>query len=388
MPLLKRYNAATEEWEVQPKSSEFPLIEVSKPSTYTIDHYPPSGSNPGYYLFKIYRNGNDRILEKRYAYDAEDTASARLNMETLSSMQARTGRTLVFNGGSRGVDEDKLRGVQIKNGIIIQDDWQESPDPTSVGYHLIALMRDGSMRIYDYPTTAAEMIADGAWNTWCHTAPYIENGVLRDITGKNGYSTVQTSHNVLGCDVDGNYMILQTYGATNDYGFTMQQVQGIVQTLGFHTAVGIDGGGSTQSIANGTWVMESSDGTPRARSDFILVDAIQVENRGRSDKIYFTPLNGTAINPQANWWRLVKGHGGEAGYVEISAQVTGVDSGEEIFILPDYARPIERYGIPTISNANTAVSLAANPGGNVSVTGISNFDDTKSVRAFGRVPLD
>lgn len=379
MTALKRYNSATSSWEVV----GLPLPVTDKADvvpTYTVD-YSPKGSNPAnYYLIKVFKQPGTRPIKKVYSFDTDDPVVAVSNKETLTSFATRKGSSIIVNAGAWTLD-NKMRGVQIKDGVIVQSSWEREGDV--LGNFVLASMRDGSMKVYRYPTTAATMLAEGAMDTWSHSAVILDEGVLEDNSGVPAY-TYKTAQNIVGCDINGNYMILQSAGVSGSSGYTMQEIATLAQSLGFYTAVSLDGGGSCQSMVGGTKLLVSSDPSKqRAVPDFISINAERVASQ--SNSWVYPSHNGTGMVR----YRPVFGQGSGRGYVEIDMYINnGINSGGVVFTLPEELRPSSDLRIVGASNTNVGVSLNVLQDGSVAAISMVGFDNTRAIIAYGRIPLD
>lgn len=360
-------------------------LEPTQSATYTIRHYPASGSDPFHYLVKVFRRPTDRLIRKQFAFNTDSPSTAGSTRETIKDFAVRTGANIVLSGS--GWDTENIpRGVQIKDGVLLQD-W--NVHPTGVGGCVLASMRDGSIRSFVYTEhTAQQMIQLGVMDTWCQgDKPLIRDGVASTDSTTHSWTTQSALH-IGGCDAEGNYMFMQSYGVTGSSGWTIQQVIPKLQSLGFYQAVRLDGGGSVQSYVDGTELMTSSDGSPRTVCDAILIKADMIQNPVDNGWQDLTLAGGTSIG--ANRYRLVKGNGGGRGMVDIEIHIgSGVAAGGTISTLPLEARPDSSKFILGSSNTNIVggISVSASSG-NINTLGGVGFDSSKALHISTRIPLD
>lgn len=380
--ILKRRDASNA-WlpVVQPNFAQ-PVETLG--ATYTVRHFEADGADPHYYLIKVFRDPSARIIRKQLSYDVAGTEDAVTTKEHIADFASRVGANIVVNGSAWPVSN--LRGVQIKDGVLLQD-WEVN-GVNGLGGEVLASMSDGSLKIFDEATYSAQDLLDlGVMDTWSHSAALIKDGVTVANSGTYNWS-VQSAMNIAGCDGAGNYMFLQSYGISGSAGFTMAQVTALAEDLGFYQAVTLDGGGSAQSLVDGTIVMPSSDGAPRAVPDFIYLNASMVKD-ALDDGWHDLTLEAGITAMGSNRYRLVKGEGGGRGLLELNINLSsGVAVSGVIATLPIEARPPEFQPLSATSNGGVVASVGVNTNGTITALNGTGFDNTKAIRVYGRVPLD
>lgn len=164
-------------------------------------------------------------------------------------------------------------GIIIRNGVIYRD------EPSRTG---LAVYEDGTMKVYDETTTsAAELLADGVWNTYSFGPGLLIDGQVA--SGLNGYEAdANTRHSIQGTNprtgigiIDANHFVLVVVdGRSEGYsrGVTLPEFAEIFQQLGCSTAYNLDGGGSSTLYFMGDIVNDPSQRNgERSVSDILFV---------------------------------------------------------------------------------------------------------------------
>jgi len=154
--------------------------------------------------------------------------------------------------------------VIIRNGELYRD----SVDPME---SVLVLYRNGNMKIFEEGRfTVADLIADGAWQTWSFGPSLIDaqGKAITEYTRKNADDHPRTA---IGMFEPGHYMFIVVDGRQKGYseGMTYVQLAELCETLGLKLAYNLDGGGSTRMVFNGQMV--SSPCEERELSDIVFV---------------------------------------------------------------------------------------------------------------------
>ncbi len=166
-------------------------------------------------------------------------------------------------------------GIVIRNGVVYRDEGVREG---------LVFYTDGRVAVYDETqTTAAQLLAGGAWNTLSFGPAIVENG-----TAVAGIDQVEIDTNIgnhsiqgeqprtaIGVTADGHLLIVVVDGRDPGYsrGATLPELAEILVSLGATTAYNLDGGGSSEMWFNGEVVNQPSNGGERATSDILYVAA-------------------------------------------------------------------------------------------------------------------
>ncbi len=154
--------------------------------------------------------------------------------------------------------------VIIRNGELYRD----SVDPME---SVLVLYRNGNMKVFEEGRfTVADLIADGAWQTWSFGPSLIDGQgkAITEYTRKNADDHPRTA---IGMFEPGHYMFIVVDGRQKGYseGMTYVQLAELCESLGLKLAYNLDGGGSTRMVFNGQMV--SSPCEDRELSDIVFV---------------------------------------------------------------------------------------------------------------------
>lgn len=209
--------------------------------------------------------------------DATTLRSAFANNQFGENITALVSDTATANGAVLAVNGDyygfRSSGIVIRNGVVYRDEGAREG---------LVFFRDGSVAIYDETqTTAAELVADGAWNTLSFGPAIVSDGAAVagiddvEIDTNIGNHSIQGSQprTAIGVTADGRILIVVVDGRDAGYsrGATMTELADILVSLGAETAYNLDGGGSSELWFNGDVVNRPSNGGERATSDILYV---------------------------------------------------------------------------------------------------------------------
>lgn len=188
-----------------------------------------------------------------------------------SAIAAQVGAVLAINGDYYGFRDT---GIVIRNGVAYRDRGARQG---------LAFRTDGSMRLYDETTTsAATLLADGAWNTLSFGPGLVEGGTVIsgidsiEIDTNIGNHSVQGRQPRTGVGIvdDNHFLFVVVDGRATGYsrGMTMTEFAQAFVDLGARTAYNLDGGGSSAMVFHGELVNNPlGTGRERGTSDILFV---------------------------------------------------------------------------------------------------------------------
>ena len=196
-------------------------------------------------------------LESAFA----DNAFGTNIVENTSDIAEDNDAVFAINGDYYGFRDT---GIEIRNGVVYRDEGAREG---------LAFYRDGTVEIYDETqTTAAELVADGVWNTLSFGPAILEDGAVVDGIEDVEVDTNVGNHSIQGDQprtavgvVDDDHLVFVVVdGRDPGYsaGVTLTELAEIMQSLGAETAYNLDGGGSSTMYFDGEVVNQPA----RARS--------------------------------------------------------------------------------------------------------------------------
>lgn len=190
--------------------------------------------------------------------------------DVVSSIAEDNGAVFAVNGDYYGFRDT---GIVIRNGVVYRD------DPAREG---LVFYTDGTVAVYDETTTsAAELLADGAWNTLSFGPAIVEDGAI--VTGIDDVEidTNFGNHSIQGEQprtavgvIDANHLVFVVVdGRDEGYsrGATLSELAEIMAGLGAQVAYNLDGGGSSELWFDGEVVNQPSNSGERATSDILYI---------------------------------------------------------------------------------------------------------------------
>lgn len=201
---------------------------------------------------------------------AKDTFGTNI-IDTPSSILSQVGGLFAVNGDYYGFRDT---GIVIRNGVAFRD------EPARQG---LAIMRDGSMVSYDETaTSAARLIADGAWHTLSFGPTLVDGGVVVPGIDEVEVDTNFGNHSIqgrqprtgIGMIEPNHFLVIVADGRSPGYstGTTMTDFAGLFTDLGAQVAYNLDGGGSSAMVFNGALVNNPlGRGKERGTSDILWI---------------------------------------------------------------------------------------------------------------------
>lgn len=175
------------------------------------------------------------------------------------------------NGDYYGFRDD---GIMIRNGVAYRDDGVRTG---------LVTYTDGTMAVYDETTTTAdELLADGAWNTWSFGPALVDEGAVLDgiedveVDTNFGNHSIQGEQPRTGIGIvdDNHFVFVVVDGRSPGYsrGVTMTEFAEIFVSLDATAAYNLDGGGSATMYFNGALVNNPlGKGQERGTSDIVYL---------------------------------------------------------------------------------------------------------------------
>lgn len=191
--------------------------------------------------------------------------------ENTSAIAADNNAIFAINGDYYGFRDT---GIVIRNGVVFRDAGARQG---------LAFYRDGTVKVYDETTTtAAQLVADGVWNTLSFGPSLLDNGGIAAGIEDVEVDTNIGNHSIQGEQprtavgvIDQNHLVFVVVdGRSPGYsaGVTMTGLAEIMQGLGATTAYNIDGGGSSTMYFNGDLVNNPlGQDKERATSDILYI---------------------------------------------------------------------------------------------------------------------
>jgi exopolysaccharide biosynthesis protein len=188
-----------------------------------------------------------------------------------SDIAASVGAVWAVNGDYYGFRET---GIVIRNGVAYRDAGAREG---------MAFYRDGTVRIYDETaTTAAQLVADGVWNTLSFGPAIVEAGAVVSGIDSVEVDTNVGNHSIQGDQprtavgvIDTDHLVFVVVdGRSEGYseGVTLPELAQIFVGLGAVTAYNIDGGGSSTMVFDGALVNDPlGKGQERGTSDILYI---------------------------------------------------------------------------------------------------------------------
>ena len=171
----------------------------------------------------------------------------------------------IFACNASSVFEDSERGWLIQ-GIQIQDGKAISEEFTRVtevpNYYTLGVKKDGTLKAYRNGSyNAQKLLDDGVVNSFAFTSPVILDGqICTDVFSVSSSHAEKHPRQVIGQKADKTILVLTCEGRRIDEaGMTLTEAAQILLDKGCVFAYNLDGGGSAQTIWNGTMMNIPTD---------------------------------------------------------------------------------------------------------------------------------
>jgi exopolysaccharide biosynthesis protein len=190
-----------------------------------------------------------------------------------SEIAAENNAIFAINGDYYGFRDN---GIIIRNGVIYRD------DPARTG---LAFYADGSMQVYEETqTSAAELLAQGVWNTLSFGPALLDDGVVVENLNTVEIDTNFGNHPIQGNQprtgvgiIDNNHFVfIVVDGRSKGYsmGVSLTEFAQMFQQLGCMEAYNLDGGGSSTMYFMGRVVNNPlGRNKERGTSDILFIRA-------------------------------------------------------------------------------------------------------------------
>lgn len=201
---------------------------------------------------------------------AEETFGNNI-IATTSTIAQQAGAVLAINGDYYGFRDT---GIVIRDGVAYRNQGARQG---------LVLRTDGTLAMYDETTTSAdELLADGAWQTWSFGPGLVTDGAVIDGIDEVEVDTNVGNHSVqgqqprtaIGMIAPNHFLFVAVDGRSSGYsrGMTMTELARLFVEHDAQVAYNLDGGGSTTMVLNGSLVNDPlGKGRERGTSDIIYV---------------------------------------------------------------------------------------------------------------------
>jgi exopolysaccharide biosynthesis protein len=239
--------AVSEYMEVLKKSGELDgllarLLENDNPYYSGISTQKKATATTDYYVTIVPKtDGNGQRM--RWKLGVANDAYDGVGVESTIDFAHRKNATIAINAGVFNIDTGAPLGVLIKDGRIVQ-----TGEPSEDKYQYLAIMSDGSFRVYPRSTAAGKMLNDGATDAVCIFGSLIVNGDL--ITQTDLRFEPRQS---IGVRNNGDIVIVSVDGRKpgEDKGMSYDELAVIHAQEGSVNAWILDGGGSVATVLRG-----------------------------------------------------------------------------------------------------------------------------------------
>ncbi len=157
-------------------------------------------------------------------------------------------------------------GFVIRNGLILRS--------SSSYRNAIALNIDGTVTSFAETSTTVQAVLDeGTWQLWSFGPVLIKDGVsVADIHDGLDRDAVNNPRSAFGAVGVNHFMFVTVDGRTDaSHGADIEELAGIMMSLGCFQAYNFDGGGSATFWYNGEVINHPSDGYERKVSDCVYI---------------------------------------------------------------------------------------------------------------------
>lgn len=233
-----------------------------------------------YEVVKIHTNGVfiPGLIEKEFALNYERAGTSGTNFkpirESPTSMYGREGYAVVANGGGwrQSGNTDEIRGAQIKDGVVYHDFELAQNGAEALGFKA-----DGSSKGYSIldGDSAASMATDGVLDCFSFGPLLVRNGVAVDIEAQplwDAFNNEVSARQIMGQSATGDIIVITVTGESGVSGIKGNDASQLAFDHGCHNAIMLDGGGSAQTLVQGSITHQSSDGVARNVPDFVCVN--------------------------------------------------------------------------------------------------------------------
>lgn len=221
-----------------------------------------------YEVMRIHTNGQfiPGLLGKEFANDYQNqgtTGAAFIPPRVpIDQFYKQKGGGVVANASGWRLTGNigEMRGAQIRNGIIYHDlSGANYQDCSAIG-----IRADGRLKAYSTlkGDTAASMVADGVVNSWSWGPAVVDDGEVMPLTDPIWAGAIAdgpSARQILGQSQTGDILLITVHGVTGSTGLTITEVGQFAYDLGCYVALVLDGGGSAQTLINGSYSHQSSD---------------------------------------------------------------------------------------------------------------------------------
>ena len=201
---------------------------------------------------------------------AENTYGRNIKAAT-SDIAEENNAVLAINGDFYGSRES---GYVIRNGVLYRDRGSE-------GTQALAIMEDGSFKIFDEGSlTAEDLLEEGAVQVLSFGPGLINDGEItvteEQEVGKAMASNPRTAIGILD---DLHYVFVVSDGRTDESeGLSLYELAGFMEDIGCKCAYNLDGGGSSTMYFNGE-IINNPTTTGRSEGERSVSDIVYIDQK-------------------------------------------------------------------------------------------------------------
>lgn len=275
--------------------------------------------NTDYYVTVVpKKDANGQLMRWKLgiANDAYDGAA----LESTISFAHRKNATLAINCGVFDIEADRPIGVLIKDGRIVQ-----TGIPADDKYQYLAIMNNGSFRVYPRATTAGKMLEDGATDAVCIFGTLMQNGALVEQTDIR-----LEPRQSIGVRANGDVVIVTVDGRKpgEDNGMSYAEVASIHAQLGSVNAWILDGGGSTATVLRG---VKQNDNVDYFYIDRPVNTFLYIEKENTTDPTT-SPFNDLGTVKQQLVEKIVENIDFQNGFIRLRGKENYYAPGVEMYV--------------------------------------------------------
>lgn len=244
------------------------IAESQQPYYSGIETHKRRGTTTGtdYYVTIVPKN-DATGQPMRWQLGVANDAYSGVGREGTIAFAHRKNATLAVNAGVFDIDTGAPLGVLIQKSRIVYNGVAPSEDK----YQYLAIMNNGSFRVYPRTTSAGKMLNEGVTDAVCIFGSLIVNGYLVAQTDLR-----TEPRQSIGVRANGDIVIVTADGRNpgEDVGFSYDDLAMIHASEGSVNAWILDGGGSTATVLRGVKQNDNVDYfyTDRAVNTFLYIE--------------------------------------------------------------------------------------------------------------------
>ncbi len=198
-----------------------------------------------------------------------------------AAYETATGRDVIFTMNANFFDSDtsRIRGYLMVEGTEIHE-----PDSDCVCY--FAVLTDGSYDIRSYTDAHDDVVEAVAGRQW----------LVRDGVQMSQNKTQLSARTAIGIKADGTVVCFVVDGKTNSTGVTINDMCGIMYSLGCVEAINLDGGGSSTFVTqrSSTGSLQIRNNPSDSTGERPVISTLMLVADPDTDHLYFDFTNNSA----------------------------------------------------------------------------------------------